>query len=332
MQVSKANLPQPDFRRGYSGKVFPPAGAPGRYSPRKGKLMHKYLRAIGFSSYIRHRDVQKLLNKVFESPDNIEVSELLDATFITMEKSFGRNMGIGIFGEYDEADRFQIEYYYPYFNSETISSNALCSVSRHADRYAFSVMCEEYRFGISLIFYLRNTNSYLNCVNDHIAVNQKMPIRLTAMSNSGRILLPIRRTASDRKQSVVMSRKRVSLIESARNGDESAMESLTMYDIDQYNQAAMRIRHEDLYSIVDTCFMPTGIECDQYSILGDILEMEQVTNPLTNEVIYHFLIECNDVRFNLIINQMDLMGEPAVGRRFKGDIWLQGAVDFPENM
>lgn len=293
--------------------------------------MHKYLRSIGFSSYLRHKDIQKLLNEVYEKPDNIEVSDLLDSTFITMEKNFGPDMGIGIFGEYDEADRFQIEYYYPYFNSKTVSSNALCSISRHSDKYAFSVMCEEYRFGISLIFYLQNTNGYLNSVNDHISLNRKLPIRLNAMSGSGRILLPIRKTASDRKQSLVMSKKRVNLIESARNGDESAMESLTMYDIDQYNQAAMRIQHEDLYSIVDTCFMPTGMECDQYSILGDIREIEEISNTFTGEALWHFLVECNDVHFSLVINKKDLLGEPAVGRRFKGDIWLQGYVDFPES-
>lgn len=290
--------------------------------------MHKYLRAIGFSGYTRHKDIQKLLDKVYESPDNIEVSDLLDSTFITMEKDFGRDMGIGIFGEYDDTDRFQIEYYYPYFKSNVVSSNAPCSISRRADRYAFSVMCEEYRFGISLIFYLQNTNGYLNCITDRIPPNRKMPIRLSAMSNSGVILLPIQKTAKEKKQSLVMAKKRVSLIESARGGDESAMESLTMYDINQYNQAAMRIQHEDLYSIVDTCFMPTGMECDQYSIIGDILEVNKLHNTLTNEAMWQFLIECNDVQFGVLINQSDLLGEPTVGRRFKGDVWLQGCVDF----
>ena len=294
------------------------------------RIMHKYLRAIGFSDYTRHKEIQKLLSQVYDKPDNIEVSDLLDSTFITMEKDFGKDMGIGIFGEYDDDDRFQIEYYYPYFKSSTVSSNISCSISRRADRYAFSVMCEEYRLGISLIFYLQNTNGYLNCISDHISLKQKMPIRLSAMSNNGCILLPIRKTVADRNQALVMSKKRVNLIESARNGDESAMESLTMYDIDQFNQAAMRIQHEDLYSIVDTCFMPAGMECDQYSIIGDILEMEEIENTFTHEKIYHFLLECNDIHFSVIINQKDLFGEPAVGRRFKGDVWLQGYVDFPE--
>ena len=291
--------------------------------------MHKYLRAIGFSKFVHRREIQKLLNEVHESPDNIEVSDLLDSTFVTMEKDFGPHMGIGIFGEYDDADRFQIEYYYPYFKSSIVSSVVSCSVSRHTDRYAFSVMCEELRLGISLIFYLQNTNGYLNCVTEHIALNKKLPVHLSAMSNSGRILLPIKKTSAERKQSLVLAKKRVNLMESARNGDESAIESLTMLDIDQYNQAAMRIQHEDLYSIVDTCFMPAGMECDQYSIVGDILEVEEVKNTLTNEIVYRLLLECNDISFSLLINQKDLLGEPTVGRRFKGDVWLQGHVDFP---
>lgn len=292
--------------------------------------MHKYLRSIGFSEYVHHKDILKLLNEVHESPDSIEVSDLLDSTFITMEKDFGHDMGIGIFGEYDDTDHFQIEYYYPYFKSKVVSSVVPCNISRHTDRYAFSVMSEELRLGISLIFYLQNTNGYINCVTDRIPLNRKLPIHLSAMSNCGCILLPIRKTATERRQSLVTARKRVSLIESARNGDESAMESLTMFDIDQYNQAAMRIQHEDLYSIVDTSFMPAGMECDQYAIIGDIMEIEEIKNTTTNEIVYHFLIECNDIHFALLINQKDLYGEPAVGRRFKGDVWLQGHVDFPE--
>jgi len=30
----------------------------------------------------------------------------------------------------------------------------------------------------------------------------------------------------------------------------------------------------------------------------------------------------------IAVNSMDLIGEPAVGRRFKGQIWMQGNVAF----
>ena len=40
-------------------------------------------------------------------------------------------------------------------------------------------------------------------------------------------------------------------------------------------------------------------------------------------------LNCNDLIFEMCINQEDLYGEPAVGRRFKGMIWMQGYINFP---
>ncbi len=39
-------------------------------------------------------------------------------------------------------------------------------------------------------------------------------------------------------------------------------------------------------------------------------------------------IECNDMYFDICINEKDLMGVPEEGRRFKGSIWLQGRINF----
>ena len=153
---------------------------------------------------------------------------------------------------------------------------------------------------------------------------------MSGISKNGRILLPLKKAAAERKDALVTAQNRLNLIESAKKGDESAIESLTMYDIEQYNQAIMRIRTEDLYTVIDTCFMPAGMECDQYAIIGTILEIEEITNTLTKEEIYRFLVESNQIEFNILINKKDLLGEPAIGRRFKGDVWMQGHVTFPE--
>ena len=40
------------------------------------------------------------------------------------------------------------------------------------------------------------------------------------------------------------------------------------------------------------------------------------------------LVNCNGFDFYIGINDNDLLGEPLVGRRFKGEIWLQGTVEF----
>ena len=74
--------------------------------------------------------------------------------------------------------------------------------------------------------------------------------------------------------------------------------------------------------------MPCGIQCDQYSVLGEILEFHTFENIATGEELLQMKIDCNNIQFDVCINQKDLLGEPAVGRRFRGDIWLQGQIHF----
>ena len=120
--------------------------------------------------------------------------------------------------------------------------------------------------------------------------------------------------------------KRNRLMAEAREGNEEAIESLTLEDMDTYSMISKRITKEDVFSIVNSSFMPYGIESDQYSVLGEIIEIEEDINSLTKEKIYSMKVECNDIIFNIAINEKDLLGEPAVGRRFKGSIWMQGTV------
>ena len=85
---------------------------------------------------------------------------------------------------------------------------------------------------------------------------------------------------------------------------------------------------EDVYSIVETCFMPCGIECDQYSIIGEIKNVEVKQNSMTGEDVYDLTVESSDVLFHVGIAKADLLGEPEPGRRFKGQIWMQGVAKF----
>ena len=125
---------------------------------------------------------------------------------------------------------------------------------------------------------------------------------------------------------------RNNLLAAARKGDEDAIETLTLEDMDMYTTISRRIQKEDIFSLVDTYFMPYGVECDQYSVLGEIVGMRLVSNHITGEQIYILTIYCNELTFDVSINIIDLFGEPQVGRRFKGVIWLQGYINFPEDI
>ena len=56
--------------------------------------------------------------------------------------------------------------------------------------------------------------------------------------------------------------------------------------------------------------------------------MKSGINHYTGELVYNLSIECNEFKMNVGINREDLMGEPSVGMRFKGAIWLMGKISF----
>ena len=101
-----------------------------------------------------------------------------------------------------------------------------------------------------------------------------------------------------------------------------------MEDYDTYTMLSHRVQNEDIYTIVDSYFMPYGMECDLYNIMGDITSCEEVRNHATGEKMYELGVLCNDVPLDVCINEKDLTGEPEVGRRLKAIIWLQGRLNF----
>ena len=62
--------------------------------------------------------------------------------------------------------------------------------------------------------------------------------------------------------------------------------------------------------------------------MGEILDYYTIENKETKEKSYVLTVDSNHLIFDVCINQEDLVGEPAPGRRFKGIIWMQGKVHY----
>ena len=293
--------------------------------------MHKFLRAAGFSMYQKKRDIESLLDLLEKQPSLTRCVEIDPETNVCeMRTEIAPGVGISIVGELNEEGKFEREFYLPYLESNLETTKAECSIQRHAEKETYAGMADESRLGISLIFYVQNFMDYREKRRNKQAAYRVQSVSLAGLSVSGKILLPIKKTPKQIEMARIAMNKRDNLIEAAKNGDESAMETLTIEDIDLYSKISRRAMKEDLYSIIDSCFMPCGVECDQYSVIGEILEVQKVKNIYTNEEVYILTIECNDLLFDIGINSQDLLGEPAVGRRFKGQIWLQGILNFEE--
>lgn len=295
------------------------------------KPLHKFMRAIGFSEYTDRNKLKELLKNVILTADRraytINDEDVMLGEF---SKGFADNMGITVCGEFDEEDKFTYEYYYPYLRGRGVTSQEDISVERHASRESYAGVCDDIKVGISLIFYLQNRIPYVKAQSCGDLPIRGTSLTLSGLSTQGSVLLPIEKDEEQKQRIRQDSVNRTNLIAAARKGDEDAMEMLTMEDMDMYSTISRKIQKEDVFSIVDTYFMPYGVECDHYSVLGEIIECGKTRNKITGEEIFLLKICCNELTFDIAINIIDMLGEPQVGRRFKGTIWLQGFINFPD--
>ncbi len=287
--------------------------------------MHKYLQSIGFSDIKNKKELKEILTDVVMTSSERSYTEFDEDTRVAiMSKNISPSLGISVCGEFDEEGHFVYDYYFPYLRSYVKSIQEEITVERHSSQISFAGVCEEVNFGVIVIFYLQNFTDYFEADKKDALKNSY--ISFCGLSSKGHILLPLQKSSMEKRSQKMYSEKRKSLMQDAKKGVESAIESLTMEDMGLYNTICKKILESDVYSLVDSTFIPCGVESDHYSVLGEILHVKEETNMYTNDKIFILTINCNDIIMDIAINEIDLLGEPAVGRRFKGDIWLQGSV------
>ena len=284
-------------------------------------MIHTFLRSIGFGDLTKNADLYLILESILNRPDeqNI-VKDEYGNEFACFSKSFGTDIGITVCGNFINDKEFRMEYYYPYLHGSQITTCETIEIERHAAREAFAGICDELKLGVTLIFYIENIADILHARKNAVHNTTTRPDNavLAGLSTGGKILLPIMKTSKQLANKEKSSEKRLSLMKQARDGNKSAMENLTMNDMDLYSSLSRRIMKEDVLSIVESSFIPYGIESDQYVVIGEILNFYESENSLTNEKLWILNLNCNNLVFDICINQNDLLGEPQVGRRFKG--------------
>lgn len=291
--------------------------------------MHQYLNAIGFGSMKSKKELYEILDKVeqqYTCHELVYQDEELD--FCEYQKEFGPGMGICLCGDMDSVDNFTKRYYYPYFLGTGITSYADITIERRMDREAYVGICEDAKIGITIIFYLQNVPQYLK--EKQLSGNKMnyTSVTLAGLCESGTILLPVKKDHSQKERQREEVYNRMQLLSAAKSGDPNAIETLTLEDIDTYSKVSRRLVTEDVFSIVDTYIMPYSVECDRYSTLGEIQELHEIVNEYTGENVYVMKLDVNGLVFDVCVPRQGLLGEPAVGRRFKANMWLQGYINY----
>lgn len=290
--------------------------------------MNGYFSSIGFKGFSKEEFDNYLYDEALKDPDVVTKAIDLDGNEITeLRKEVAGGMGICMRGYFRKDDQFVLDYYFPYREASNTSNGIPTNVIPQTDREGFFGLCDDVRIGVDLIYFIQDMMPIL--MSDQRGLDEVFfgGSSFMALSKSGKILLPMMKKAGTEQKKIEYVQKRSKLVAAAKNGDERAYEELTVNDMDLYNSLSKRLSNESLYEIVDTSFMPSGIESDKYSVIGEILNVRKFMNKRTRQFIYDMTLQSDSMIYGVCINEKDLLGEPEVGRRFKGEVWLQGKVN-----
>lgn len=289
--------------------------------------MHSYLRAIGFSKCKTRKQLENIYATALRNPNRKMITTIsIDTSLIQFEKDFGPSFGLSLIGEYGINGELSIEHYYPYIKSSSNMDMERIYIEKQTDKESYAGVCEDSRLGMTLIFYLQNISDYAKSKWFNYSNKNFSRVRFSALSIQGIILLGVKKNNIQKITDSIEKNYRDNLMYAVRKGDKDAMEYYAHDEMLTYENLARRVKDEDVLSIIDTSIMPCGVECDHYSVIGNILSVREEKNTYTDEIVYNLLIETYDLLINVGINSIDLEGEPLPGRRFRGEIWLQGYV------
>lgn len=303
-------------------------------------MMHLYNRAIGLKSIQSRKEMDDLVEKICKEaiasqrieylkppkaedyPDDGMLEAQINADLFEMG-------GLSVRGLYNPiSGEFSVSYVFPYARGSvlTMQYNEELIVERQIAGNAFLVHCCMPFAELSPIFYLMNQVEYLQ---NHVEnVKDDGFFSMSALATEGKIIFPVMQSEKQKQECNALTQKRDSLVDKALSGDKEAIDNLMLDDYDTISDVCHRIEHEDLYSIVDSSFMPSGLECDLYSVVGNILYVSSFTNAVTGEEVLCLELECNNMDISVYINSKDLLGIPKEGYRFVGKIWLLGYIDY----
>lgn len=294
--------------------------------------MHTFMESIGLRGVKTNRDLETLMENSSIKYNKEQYFQNENGSLCALyEKPLGNGMAVQFVGEFDDGKVIHPEYIIPVYRGSQLSLETTCDYDKRAESDSYEAACEVPDLGSTIIFYLNNMAEFRNEVREYTPGYEDGPARkiyLSGLAKEGTVLLPVYKTAKDDEEYAKKITRRGKLVQDARDGDESAMEKLSEEEMNEYQVVTMRLEEEDVLSIVDNCFLPYGLECDQYSIIGTILTLDRVKNQYTREDVVLMDVEVCNVIVSVCINADRLVGEPKPGRRFRGLIWLQGYIDF----
>jgi len=151
-------------------------------------------------------------------------------------------------------------------------------------------------------------------------------VNVAMLMASATVILPVIKETDD---AIIKSRakeeaEQKDLMSRARLGDDEAEEFLQNIAIQQEIDLRQRLANEDLLSIFEGYFLNLEEQTGTFSILADIMEVEELTNEASMQPLYRLALSIIGTKITAYINKNDLVGAPTAGMRLMGVGLMQG--------
>ncbi len=294
--------------------------------------MLSYLRAVGYKPVNNKPDFnpyEDIVEFAIGHADRIRKILLDDGRiFGEIYSSVTKETGILVFGEYDNQDRFIFIGFVPFVKNEIPSIRNFVSVRYDEEDNIYIGTSMDLHYG-GMVQY--QFSSLLSFYDKRLVENLRYhaTVFLSALSIEGKIILGLHNENSGISyigHNSMLEREEL-LFRVAKN-EEEAFQLINKEKADSIEIFKKRLKKDDLYSIIESSMVLCEEQKITYLILGTIINWRKFHSEITGEQIFKFLVACNNIIMSVCINENDLIGVPAIGRRFKGTVCMQGRVDF----
>ncbi|MBR6383429.1 MAG: DUF3881 family protein [Lachnospiraceae bacterium] len=292
--------------------------------------MNRYFRAVGFLNNFSIQEYEKIVEDIIFRPEGSIIADNINAKYLILDKNLdcGENIGICARIIKDSKGNIHRDTVFPYFRNDEFVEHEYCSFEKKISGEEFLGVYEDLNLGENIFFYVQNVDELFKKKN---LKTIKCSVAISGLSIAGNVILPIKKNEAQIEDAKEFNKKRINLLNKANDGDHNAFATVRYDDILTNVTVSEQVFVEsmDIYTVVDSSFIPCGAECDLYSVLGEIVDFKTVKNVVSDENVYVLKVLVKGVVLTICINEKDLFGEPQIGFRFKGTVWLQGRVNIP---
>lgn len=286
--------------------------------------MFRFLSAIGLSKYVEAGRLRELIGLLLRNPEQIKTAYLrAGAKKMNVEKRV--NMGpffVTVTELASEAPEFTEIYPGVRELWGPVLDNLVISEDPSGHMYASGV---ESRTGELFTLMLTSLGGLLD-KNGKIAPAKGLKFSCYGLSVDGRVILGSEIDAQGAKDMKEEAEWREDVLRRAMEGEEAAFSEIDSYMNEVDEEIRERLKSEDLYSVLDGFFSPMGPDAS-YNVLGEILHVDKVLNPLSEEWVYRLEVKTMAASMGIYINPRDLVGVPEKGRRFRGTVRVLGMAE-----